>query len=90
MSDHANSIVQRNLKKAGLTYNSKLRKGFHSFRRSVGTQMLESNIPLPTISQVLGHSNTESTKPYLCIDFSGLKNCALDLSVIPVLGGTLY
>lgn len=89
LSDHANSIVQRNLKKAGLTYNSKLRLGFHSFRRSVGTQMLQLNVPLPTISQVLGHSNTESTKPYLCVDFSGLKNCALDLSVIPVLGGVL-
>jgi len=51
--------------------------------------MLQLNVPLPTISQVLGHSNTESTKPYLCVDFSGLKNCALDLSVIPVLGGVL-
>jgi site-specific recombinase XerD len=55
MSDHANSIVQRNLKKAGLTYNSKLRKGFHSFRRSVGTQMLESNIPLPTIATPINY-----------------------------------
>lgn len=89
LSDHATSIVQRNLNKAGLTYSSKLRKGFHSFRRTVGTQMLESNVPLPIISQALGHSSMESTKPYLCIDFSGLKNRALDLSAIPVWGGVL-
>lgn len=90
MSDHATSIVQRNLKKSGLTYNSKLRLGFHSFRRSVGTQMLEANVSLPVISQILGHGSIDATKPYLCIDFNGLKNCALDLSVIPVSGGELY
>lgn len=89
---HSNeiTIVQRNLKKSGSTYNSKLRRGFHSFRRSVGTQMLESNVSLPIISQVLGHSSIDATKPYLCIDFNGLKNCALDLSDIPVSGGELY
>ncbi len=90
MSDHSTSIVQRNLKKSGLTYNAKLRLGFHSFRRSVGTQMLESNVALPTISQVLGHSSIDAAKPYLCIDFDGLKKCALDLSVIPVSGGEFY
>ena len=89
LSDHATSIVQHNLNKAGLTYNSKLRKGFHSFRRTVGTQMQKSNVPLPIISQALGHSSMESTKPYLCIDFSGLKNCTLDWSAISVLRGVL-
>lgn len=90
MSDHATSIVQCNLKKSGLTYNSKHRLDFHSFRRSVGTQMLESNVALPTISQVLGHSSIDTAKPYLCIDFDGLKKCALDLSVIPISEGEFY
>lgn len=90
LSDHATSIIQSNLKKSGLTYKSKLKKGFHSFRRSVGTQLLSANIPVSTISQILGHSSPDASKPYLCIDFNGLKNCALDLSVIPVSGGNLY
>ncbi|MBU0466019.1 MAG: hypothetical protein KKE12_20915, partial [Proteobacteria bacterium] len=30
--------------------------------------MLEDNTPLPIISEVLGHANTESTSIYLKID----------------------
>jgi len=54
-------------------------KGFHALRRSVGTWMLEAGVPLPTISQVLGHHDLDSTKPYLSLHYHMLEECALSL-----------
>lgn len=90
LTDHGNNIVQKYMKKVGITCTPKMRAGFHSFRRAVGTQMLQTGVPLTTISQVLGHSSSNATQPYLSIDFNGLKKCALDLSFIPLSGGELY
>ena len=55
------------------------RRGFHSFRRSFGTRLLQNEIPLDMLQQLLGHTNTDSVKPYLSVDESGLKKCALDM-----------
>ncbi len=57
-------------------------KGFHALRRSMGTWMLEANVPLPTISQVLGHYNQDSTKQYLSLNNLMLAECALNLKEI--------
>jgi site-specific recombinase XerD len=54
-------------------------KGFHTLRRSMGTWMLEAGVPLPTISQVLGHHDLDSTKPYLSLHCHMLAECALSL-----------
>lgn len=54
-------------------------KGFHALRRSMGTWMLEAGVPLPTISQVLGHHDLDSTKPYLSLHYRMLAECALGL-----------
>ena len=56
-------------------------RNFHSLRRSTGTWMANSGVPITTISQVLGHSNFHSTDRYisaapdmvLCsLDFTGI------------------
>lgn len=73
------TIVQKYSKIAGIEWATSERKGFHSFRRSLGSQMLSAEVPLHTISQVLGHANSNSTKPYLSSDFQKLKLCALPL-----------
>lgn len=41
----------------------------------MGTWMLEAGVPLPTISQVLGHRDLDSTKPYLSFNYEMLKEC---------------
>ena len=41
--------------------------------------LLESDTPLPVISDILGHIDTESTAVYLKIDIKKLKECPLDL-----------
>jgi integrase len=57
----------------------------HSFRRGLGNWMLEAEIPLGTISEVLGHTSSDSTKPYLALQESHLGKCALSLDRIPCL-----
>jgi len=73
------AITRKYAKRAGVTWKPDEYKGFHSFRRSIGTNMLAANVPLHTISEILGHSRTDSTKPYLSADLKNLKLCALPL-----------
>lgn len=57
--------------------------GPHALRHSLASNLLRSNEPMPVISEILGHSNTESTMCYLRVDFNQLKQCALDVPFVP-------
>lgn len=74
----ASAIVTKHLRRAEIV-TSIPRRGFHSFRRSFGTRLLQNEIPLELLRQLLGHSKIDSAKPYLSVDELGLKNCALGL-----------
>lgn len=54
-------------------------KSFHGLRRSIAHWMLEADVPLTTISQVLGHGRLDSAAPYLSFDEKNLRMCALGL-----------
>lgn len=83
----ASSIVCRYMKKCGIDREIIPRRGFHSFRRSFGARMLQSEIPLEMLSEMLGHSNMDSTKPYVAVDEIGLRSCAIGLCGIEVKAG---
>lgn len=72
-------ILEKYMRKAGINHQPGDGKSFHGLRRSLGTWMLEAGVPLPTISQVLGHRDLDSTKHYLSLAFPLLSECALDL-----------
>lgn len=74
----ASAIVTKYLRRAEIV-SAIPRRGFHSFRRSFGTRLLQNEIPLELLQQLLGHSKIDSAKPYLSVDELGLKNCALGL-----------
>lgn len=74
----ASSIVTKYLRRAEIV-STIPRRGFHSFRRSFGTRLLQNEVPLELLQQLLGHSKIDSAKPYLSVDELGLKNCALGL-----------
>lgn len=74
----ASAIVTRYLRRAEIV-SAIPRRGFHSFRRSFGTRLLQNEIPLELLRQLLGHSKIDSSKPYLSVDEQGLKACALGL-----------
>lgn len=71
------SIVYQYMRQAGITNISQKKHGPHSLRHSLAGFLLEKKTPLPVISEVLGHRNTESTKLYLRIDLESLRQCAL-------------
>ena len=56
------NIMNRYLEKAGITKAAYDGKTFHAFRRTAGTNMLVSGVPLSTVSQTLGHKNQDSSK----------------------------
>ena len=80
----AHSIVKRNAIRAGMEWPADERKGFHSFRRTIANWMLEAEIPLETITEILGQRDTNSTRPYIAVHQPGLAECALDLQFIPM------
>lgn len=73
------NIIKKYRYSTGNAHSSGDGKGFHALRRSMGTWMLEAGVPLPTISQVLGHHDLDSTKPYLSLHYHMLAECALSL-----------
>lgn len=57
-------------------------KGVHIFRYTLVHRLLAAKTPHQVITNVLGHVSKESDKPYLSMEESMLRLCALDLSVI--------
>ena len=76
------AIVKRAAARAGISWLPDERKGFHSVRRSLGNRLLESETPLSMISEILGHTRVDSSKPYMATHHSKLGMCALTLSGI--------
>ena len=73
------SIVGFYLRRAGIANVEKKKHGPHALRHSLAGFLLQKKTPLPVISEVLGHSSTETTKTYLRIDMDQLRLCALEV-----------
>ena len=71
------TIVSRYFEKSGIPIPPGKKRGAHALRHSLASAMLENNIPLPVISEVLGHTDTKTTGVYLKIDIENLRKCAL-------------
>lgn len=72
------SIVTQHMRTAGIKIEDGKKHGPHALRHSLASALLEENTPLPIISEILGHSNTNSTSVYLKIDIRQLKPCSLE------------
>ncbi len=51
--------------------------GSHTARRSFATQLALRGVPVPTISKLMGHSNTKMTSRYICIENKDIGDTAL-------------
>ena len=56
--------------------------GVHLLRYTMVYRLLKAKVPHQVITDALGHTSKESDKPYLSMEESMLRMCALDLSVI--------
>ena len=60
---------------------------FHSLRRTFGTWLAVEEIPITTISQMLGHIEINSSKPYLSFNDTQIFSCAMGFDDVPLKGG---
>lgn len=83
------SIVTYYMNKAGITIPEGKKHGPHSLRHSLASALLHKNTPMPVISEVLGHTNSDTTSVYLKIDTLHLREYSLDVPPVKVvwLGG---
>lgn len=89
-SNILNGVVGEYMRLAGIDTRGK-KSGPHSLRHSLATNLLKNNEPLPVISEILGHSSTESTNTYLRVSYDMLRQCALDVPIVsPSFYGNLY
>lgn len=72
-------IVKRYVNKAGIENAPGHGQGPHALRSTLASVLLEENVPLPIISEILGHSNTRTTEIYLKIDINQLRKCGLEV-----------
>jgi len=74
---------------------SNRKHGSHALRHTMAGFLLEGKVPITLISELLGHSNIQSTMCYLRVDVENLRQCALDVPDVDVefyeqKGGTFY
>ena len=75
-------IITTYRRRANISLPLKSRKGLHSLRHTVASRLLEANVPIETISSVMGHLSTETTKDYTKIDIKALRSVAIDLEEV--------
>lgn len=75
--NHMQQQIIRYMRKAGIDQRRKKHSGFHSLRHSAGSMLLEMETPLPVITDILGHSDSDITAVYLKTDLQKLAECVL-------------
>ena len=82
-ADHAtiHRVTAEVFRRAGVSQG---KAGTRRLRHSAASRLLRAAVPLPTISAVLGHADSESTNVYLSVDDARLLAC-----VLPMPGGAL-
>ncbi len=77
-SERANlhGLIERYMQLAHLPKLNK-KRGMHSLRHTMASQLLEKDTPLSTIAGLLGHLDINSTAVYLKVGIQKLKECAL-------------
>ncbi len=71
-------MVQRCFIKSGLSKKNR-RHGCHALRHSLVKELLDRGQPLPVITEVLGHRHIDSTRHYIRIDETKLRECTLNV-----------
>lgn len=79
-ADHLNKMITKYMRLAHIPASSKKKVGMHSLRHTVASLLLENDTPLPIISDILGHVDTNSTAVYLKVDINKLKQCPLNIN----------
>lgn len=74
--------IRRIINASGVSSRNK-RVGAHSLRFSLATTLIKEGSTLPMVSQILGHTNSDSTRTYIRVDVDSLRQCCLDVPGVP-------
>lgn len=78
---HTNLTIKEICEIGNIDISNKRKKGIHSFRFSLATQMLNKQTPLDIISFSLGHSTINSSNHYLSLDAKNLVKCCMEVFI---------
>lgn len=76
-------LVGRYMGRAEINCSNR-KHGSHALRHSFASALLRDKVPLPVISEILGHKDMDSSMFYLRIDTSSLRTCALEVTMVPL------
>lgn len=77
-----NHILSSVMVRAGLPSEKNTNVGWHTFRRTLATNLLQNHVEVNIISEILGHSDPDiAGKYYIQLDLENLKKCALEVEV---------
>jgi site-specific recombinase XerD len=76
------NILVKYMRLAGVSAEYLRHHGLHALRHSLGTTLLEHDVPIDVIQSVLGHVNMETTQKYTAVNVKQLRECALEVPVL--------
>ena len=79
--NHLHQILNKYIRKAGIIISADHSHGMHSMRHTLASKLLKQKTPLPVISGILGHRDSDTTAEYLRVDIEQLRSCTLELEV---------
>lgn len=75
-------IARKAIQRSGIEIGNR-KHGSHVLRHTLANFLLEQKTTLPVISQILGHENVQTSMNYLRIDIGQLRQCALEVPMVP-------
>lgn len=76
-NNHLYTMFNKYLVRSGIEVSPDMNHGLHTLRHSLATELMRKEIPLPVISEILGHKSLETTMEYLRVDTEQLRQCTL-------------
>lgn len=77
--DNLHYIISKYMRFAGFTHLHTRKSGLYIMRHCIAGNLLDEGTPMPVVSEVLNHSNTETTMHYTIIAVEQTRNCALEV-----------
>lgn len=74
------NIANKYFSRAKISTPNGKHHGMHTFRHSLASHLVANEVPMPVVSEILGHTNTKSTSVYIKVDVNGLRKCALEVT----------
>jgi site-specific recombinase XerD len=76
-NNHLYGMFNKYLLRAGIVVTPEKNHGLHTLRHTLANELLRKEVPLPVISEILGHKSLETTMQYLRADTEQLRYCTL-------------